>query len=451
VTTTYDPFHPAYLVVDDLREEMDRVYDLCHGCRLCFKFCPAFPTLFDAIDRHDDQDSHKLTDQERFQVVDECFNCKLCGELNCPYTPGKHEWALDFPRLMLRAKATQHATEKKPIRTKITDQALGRTDLSGRVGSALAAVSNKIVATPGSAPRKALEATTGISSERILPPYTKQRFSRWFAGRDASSGDGPPTEAQGHATLFPTCLVEYQDTAIGQDLVKVLDRNRVTCDLPEGQQCCGAPFLHQGNLAAFTKLGRQNVEVLAAALRQSDARGEPSTVVVPEPTCSFVLKNDYPAYIGGADAELVAERTMDAAEYLWKQVHKGDGTALDTEFTGEVPDEVTYHAACHLRAQNIGYKSRDLLKLTGTKVRLVAECSGIDGTWGLRAENLADARKVARKLTAGIEKAGNSVVCGDCSLANGGIALETGARPSHPIQVVARAYDLPPEPDATSR
>ncbi len=445
MTTTYDPFHPAYLDVDDLREEMDRVYDLCHGCRLCFKFCPAFPTLFDAIDRHDDQDSAKLTDQERFQVVDECFNCKLCGELNCPYTPGKHEWALDFPRLMLRAKATQHATGAKTVRAKVTDQALGRTDVAGKVGSALSSLANRAMATPGSAPRKAMEKVTGISSERILPPYAKQRFSRWFARRDARE-----VEPQAHATLFPTCLVEYQDTAIGQDLVKVLERNRVACDLPEGQQCCGAPFLHQGDLAAFEKQGRRNVEVLAAAIRAADARGERTTVVVPEPTCSFVLKQDYPSYVGGADAELVAERTMDAAEFLWKQVHKGDGTALDTEFAGEVPDEVTYHAACHLRAQNIGFKSRDLLKLTGTKVRLVAECSGIDGTWGLRAENLHHARKVAGRLTAGIEKAGTSVVCGDCALANGGIALETGARPTHPIQVVARAYGIDPEPDATS-
>jgi Fe-S oxidoreductase len=447
MTTTYDPFHPAYLDVDDLREEMDRVYDLCHGCRLCFKFCPAFPTLFEAIDRHDDQDSAKLTDQERFQVVDECFNCKLCGELNCPYTPGKHEWALDFPRLMLRAKATQHATGTKTLRTKVTDQALGRTDAAGKVGSALSAVANKVVTAPGSTPRKVLEKATGIASERILPPYAKQRFSRWFAGRATAA----PSEPQAHATLFPTCLVEYQDTAIGQDLVKVLDRNRVACDLPDGQQCCGAPALHQGDLARFVDQGRRNVGVLAAAIRAADARGERTTVVVPEPTCSFVLKQDYPTYIGGADAELVAERTMDAAEFLWKQVHKADGGELDTDFAGEVPDEVTYHAACHLRAQNIGYKSRDLLKLTGTKVRLVAECSGIDGTWGLRAENLDAARKVAGRLTAGVEKAGNSVVCGDCSLANGGIALETGARPSHPIQVVARAYGIDPEPNATSR
>lgn len=450
MTTTYDPFHPAYLDPDDLREEMNRAYDLCHGCRLCFKFCPAFPTLFAAIDAHDDQDSERLTDQERFQVVDECFNCKLCGELNCPYTPGKHEWALDFPRLMLRAKATQHATGGKGLKARLTDQALGRTDLVGKVGSALSGLANRACETPGSAPRKAIEATVGIAKERILPPYAKQRFSTWFRDRDRT-GAPAAGRAQAHATLFPTCLVEYQDTGIGQDLVKVLDRNAVGCDLPAGQQCCGAPFLHQGDLGRFTKLARANVEVLAAALRAGDERGEPSTVVVPEPTCSFVLKNDYRDHVGGADAELVASRTMDAAEFLWTEVHKGDGPGLDTDFTGEVPDEVTYHAACHLRAQNVGFKSRDLLKQTGTKVRLVAECSGIDGTWGLRAENVDAARKVARKVVAGIEKHGNAVVCGDCSLANGGIALETGARPSHPVQVVARAYDIAPEPGATSR
>ncbi|NNE72404.1 MAG: Fe-S oxidoreductase, partial [Acidimicrobiales bacterium] len=100
---------------------------------------------------------------------------------------------------------------------------------------------------------------------------------------------------------------------------------------------------------------------------------------------------------------------------------------------------------CHLRAQNIGLKSRDLLKLTGTKIKLVAECSGIDGTWGLRAENIDIARGVAKKMANAITKADSESVAGDCTLANGGIVLETGAEPIHPMTQLARAYDLPEE------
>ncbi len=442
MTTTYDPFHPRYLVLDDLREEMNRVYDLCHGCRLCFKFCPSFPTLFEAIDNHDDQDAEKLTDAERFEVVDECFNCKLCGEMNCPYTPGKHEWELDFPRLMLRAKAYQQDAGTKPATSRITDKALAKTDLVGTLNSGpLAPLANKAVGTPGSPIRKAMAKVVGIHEERILPPYARTRFSTWFKKRTARvSGT-----KQAEVALFPTCLVEYQDTQVGKDLVGVCEHNGVGCSLPEGMRCCGAPALHQGDLTAFRKDAAHNVDILAKAIRDAEARGEDLQIVVPQPTCGFVLKNDYPDYLANPDAQLVADHTRDAAEYL-VGLHKGADTTLDTTFEGEVPEQVVYHAPCHLRAQNMGLRSRDLMKLTGAKITVVAECSGIDGTWGLRSENFDAARKVAKKMAAAIEKADADVVAGDCSLANGGIELETGATPQHPISVVARAYGLPRDP-----
>jgi Fe-S oxidoreductase len=167
-------------------------------------------------------------------------------------------------------------------------------------------------------------------------------------------------------------------------------------------------------------------------------------IVVPQPTCGYVLKKDYLDYVGGPDAELVAEHTFDAAEYLMK-VHKGDDTELDTEFGGEVPENVTYHAACHLRAQNIGFKSRDLMKLTGSKVKVIQQCSGIDGMWGLRAENEQFSIPIAEKLADQITKAGAQVVTGDCQLANTAIEEQTGSPSVHPIQFIARAYGIDPE------
>jgi glycerol-3-phosphate dehydrogenase subunit C len=376
VSTTYDPFHPKYFDEADLREELTRVYDLCHGCRLCFKFCTAFPTLFAVIDSHDDQDAGRMTPAQQDQVVDECFNCKLCY-VNCPYIPGQSDWNLDFPRLMLRAQQTRVRNGEVSGRDRLQNQALGRTDLLGKLSSGVAApLANATLSTPGSLTRRLMEKTVGIASERILPPFTRQRFSTWFKKRS-----GPERRtveaAQGKVALFPTCLVEYQNPAIGQDLVKVYERNGVECSLPEGQVCCGAPWLHEGEVDAFVEQGRKNISVLADAIRDGN------DVVVPQPTCSYVLKNDYVDYIGGPDAELVAAHTYDAAEYLWK-LHKADDTALDTEFPGEIPEQITYHAPCHLRAQNIGYRSRDLMKLAGSKISVVAECSAIDGTWGYR-------------------------------------------------------------------
>jgi glycerol-3-phosphate dehydrogenase subunit C len=432
LTTTYDPTEPAYWDEADLRQEMDRVFDLCHGCRLCFKFCTTFPTLFDYIDRDPEQQSHTMTPAEQDHVVDECFNCKLCGELNCPYTPGKHEWALDFPRLMLRADAVRHRNQKPSLKTRLTNQALGRTDLVGKVSTAAAPLANRAIGTPGSLPRKMIEKLTGVSSQRILPPYVKQRFTTWFRQRARLRFD----RRQGRAAVFPTCLVEYQDAGVGRDLVRVYEHNGVECSVPDGLGCCGAPWLHSGDVERFRKAAAKNLPILAEAVRAGN------DVVVPEPTCGFVLKRDYPDYVPGPDADLVAASTYDAAEYLVK-LHKGEGTSLVTEFPGGVPEAITYHAPCHLRAQNVGLRSRDLLKLTGATIAVVAECSGIDGTWGLRAENLDTSRGVARKLVRGIEQAGNDVVAGDCSLANGGILLETGIAPVHPISLFARAYGLP--------
>jgi glycerol-3-phosphate dehydrogenase subunit C len=435
MSTIYDPKHPLYLDEADVREELTRVYDLCHGCRLCFKFCTSFPTLFEFIDRHDDQDAGRLTLAQQDQVIDECFQCKLCY-INCPYIPELHEWALDFPRLMLRADAMRHETKQIGVRDRLTTEVMGRTDLMGMVATTAAPVANKVVAAkPGSLVRKLVEKTAGVSSVRLLPPYARQRFSTWFGKRPRVRIN----KRQGRVAVFPTCLVEYQKPDIGQDLVKVYERNGIECSLADGASCCGAPFLHSGDLDQFTKIAEKNVKALAVSVRQG------KDIVVPQPTCGYVLKKDYVDYVGGADAQLVSEHTFDAAEYLMK-VHKGEGTTLDTEFTGDVPATVTYHVPCHLKAQNIGLKSRDLMKLTGAKVKLVQQCSGIDGMWGLRAENAHLSMPIAEKLGHEIRKANGDAVAGDCHLANTAIAEQTGESPMHPLQLVARAYGIAPEP-----
>ena len=166
--------------------------------------------------------------------------------------------------------------------------------------------------------------------------------------------------------------------------------------------------------------------------------------MVPQPTCSYVLKKDYLDYVGGPDAQLVSENTYDAAEYLMK-IHKTEGQSLELDFKGHVPETITYHTPCHLRAQNIGLKSRDLMKLTGAKIKLIQQCSGIDGMWGLRAENAELSMPIAEKLGKMITEAQGEVVTGDCHLANTAINEQTGNHPVHPLQVLARAYGIPEE------
>ena len=306
----------------------------------------------------------------------------------------------------------------------------------GKLATMTAPLANKFVAAPaGSLVRKVVEKITGVSSVRLLPPYARQRFTTWFSRRPKVRIN----KRQGRVAVFPTCLVEYQKPEIGHDLVKVYERNGIECQLADGVSCCGAPFLHSGDLDQFNKIAAKNVSALASVVRKG------MDIVVPQPTCGYVLKKDYPDYVGGDDAALVAEHTFDACEYLMK-VHKGDGTALDIDFTGDVPGTITYHTPCHLKAQNIGLNSRDLIKLTGAKVKLVQQCSGIDGMWGLRADNVDISVPIASKLGDEIRKAGGDVVVGDCNLANTAIAEQTGESPLHPLQLIARAYGIAPEP-----
>jgi len=438
VTTTYDPHHPAYYDEGDLRGELTRVYDLCHGCRLCVSLCPSFPTMFRFIDAKDGQVA-ALSHEEQDQVVDECYGCKLCY-VKCPYIP-PHEWQLDFPRLMLRAEAVKRKAHGGlgGLKDRITTQALGQTDLLGRVGTTTASIANAAIGTPGSLLRRVMDKTTGIAAERVLPPFAKTRFSTWFKRRQQSGGGRLARREQAKTALFATCLVEYQAPEIGQDLVKVYERNGVDCSLVDGAHCCGAPFLHAGDFPAFEKAARRNLPHLVDAVRQG------RDVVVPQPTCGYVLKRDYPDYLKSPDADLVAEHTYDASEYLWR-LHRGEDTEIDTEFTGDVPATTVYHVPCHLQAQNIGLRSRDLLKLTGTKVTLANKCSGIDGTWGLRSEHYEEAHQVVQPLKEAIERADAEVVAGDCRLANGAIGEETGRVVRHPLQQLARAYGIPEEP-----
>ena len=428
MTTTYDPTHPSYVDEADVRAELTRAFDLCHGCRRCVDRCSSFPTLFEMMDRLDAPDAGLLTPSQQDEVVDGCFQCKLCAT-DCPYVS---ERDLDVPRLMLRAEAMRHANGLASIRERTTTRVLGRTDLLGTL--ATGPLANRIAnAAPGSFVRKLVATVTGVSPTRLLPSFARQRFSTWFDQRPTIS----LTDRQGRVTVFPTCLVEYQGTQIGKDLVKVYERNGIECDTTAAG-CCGAPWLHAGDVAAFKKVAEKNVEILAAEIRAG------TDIVVPQPTCGYVITNDYLDHAGGPDAELVAEHTYDAASYLMR-VHRGDDTSLDTAFSGETVRSITYHAPCHLRAQHVGFESRDLLKLTGAEVTLVQQCAGVGGLWGYRVGNDETAVPIAKQLGDAIDRAGGDVVAGDCHLANTAIVEQTGRSAQHPLQVLARAYGIAPE------
>ena len=421
----YDPLDPGYLDPVATRAERDRTFQACSDCRICVRLCPSFRSLFEMVDAYDDgaDDVRVLTDREHQRVVDECYQCKLCYVV-CPYVPEREqELVIDFPRLMLRSLAIQEREGKVSASAKL----LARTDLQGKVATAFAPVVNSV--NHVGVARLVMEKVTGIAKERLLPTFAKVRFTKWFRGR------GAPviTEPRATVALFPTCLVEYQDPEIGKAAVGVYERNGIACEVPEGQICCGMPWLDAGAIDKFREHAERNVGVLAPSVRAGH------DVVVPQPTCAYVLKQEYPDFLGTDDARLVAEHTFDTSEYLMARHREAP---LDTEFAGTTYDTITWHAACHYRAQQIGPKSKQVMELTGAKVTTIERCSAIDGTWGLRAENLELATRVAKPLMDRVRESEDELVVGDCHLANTAIKEATAKTPSHPMQVLARAYGL---------
>ncbi len=432
---TYDPRHDLYRDEADVRAEMARVFDVCHECRRCVDLCSSFPTLFDMLDAVDGSSAGDMTPAQQDEVADSCFQCTLCS-LGCPNGTAT-EANVDFPRLMLRTTAMRLQNGRLGRRPKLTAQLLGRADLVGRLHSGVAPVSHKLTGSePNSVLRKVTARLTGISATRLLPAYATERFSAWFARRPRITMQ----KKQAAVTVFPTCLVEFQSTDVGKDLVRVYERNGIECGVSEAT-CCGAPWLHAGDIERFTKLAEKNVAVLAGEIRSG------TSVVIAQPTCSHVVKQDYVNYVrdsAQADAELVAANTYDAAEYLMT-LHRGDDYVLDTDFTGIVPRSIAYHAASHLRSQEIGLQSRDLMRLTGARISVIQQSAGIESLWGYRATHDEVATSTGRRLGELIERADSDAVAGDCHLANTVIMEHTGTPAVHPIQIIARAYGIPDE------
>jgi len=408
-------------------KELRRVYDICGGCRRCLPLCPSFKVLFDRMDVEAvDGDVDKLPAADVKEVVDLCYQCKLCFN-HCPYTP-PHRWEVDFPRLMLRARAAQ----ARRSGVSFQDRMLGNADLVGKLGSLAAPLSNWM--NELTVHRAFMQAVAGIHRQRNLPKFARPTFSSWFKARAASRGAGAKTPAAAtpparKIALFATCSVEYYETSTGRAAVNVLEKNRIDVSLP-AQRCCGMPYLDGGAVDEAKALIRDNVASLAAAVREG------REIVVPGPTCSYMLKQEYPWLDGSADARLVAANTRDIFEYLAKLQAAGE---LDTTFSRPV-GAVTYHMPCHLRAQNIGHKSADVLRaIPGASVDVVEKCSAVDGTWGFKKEYYELSLKVAKPLFDAVAT-GAPVAATDCPLAALQIAQGTGRKPKHPVEILAAAY-----------
>ena len=421
--TVYDPADPRYWDETLLHEEVDRVFEICHGCRMCFKYCDAFPGLFTLLDDRHHGDVRALSGPERDTVMDACFQCKLC-EVQCPYTPREgHAFALDFPRLVHRYQAARRKREGGSLR----DRVLGDPDLAGRLARASFGLANTLNRV--AVHRWFMDKVLGVHPLAHLPDFASATFEAW-AEKSGRMADGTGMEA----VLFQTCFVQNNDPQIGKDTLEVLEHNGVRTGCVRGLQCCGMPAWEHGDLDSLRRQARANLDALMPHVEAG------AKVLVINPTCSMMLRREYPELLTGADRErarLLAQAVRDPGEYLWSIRNE---PRADWAFQSS-PGTVAYHAPCHLRTQSVGFKGRDLLrKIPGVAIVSVLECCGHDGTYAMKSETFEASRRIGAKAFAGMEAASAQVWATECPLAALQFEQHAGRKALHPMTILARAF-----------
>ena len=417
-----------------LERELDRVFEICHGCRRCVSLCGAFPKLFDLIDEGSTGELDGVDKARYGEVVDQCYLCDMCYMTKCPYVP-PHEWNLDFPHLMLRAKAVARRRDGPKLR----DTVLSSTDRTG-LFAGIPVVTQTINAVNRTKPMRAMmEKTLGVDRKAWLPEFAPRKF-RSAAGSaiagEVCDGDRSP----GKVALFATCYINYNEPGIGHDLVAILDHNRIPWVLVDKEACCGMPKLEQGDLEGVEALKARNVPRLAALAREGYA------ILTGVPSCTLMYKQELPMmFPGDADVAAVRDAMWDPFEYLVAR-HK-DGL-LKTEFAGGL-GKVAYQVPCHGRVQNVGRKTEALLQMIpDTTLETIERCSGHAGTFGVKKEFHGMAMKIGRPVFRRMAEAEPDFISSDCPLGGHhiaqGLAEEHGLTPTlaHPLSLLRKAYGI---------
>ena len=415
-----------------LDAELERVFDICHGCRRCFNLCNAFPTLFDAIDESETMELDGVAKPVYWDVVDHCYLCDMCYMTKCPYVP-PHEWNVDFPHLMLRAKAARFKTQGASFR----DRTLSATDTIGKLAGIPVVAQLVNAANRSSAGRGLLQATLGVHRDAPIPSYHSKSARKQLRAKEGASGAGaePTSSTRGRVVLYTTCYGNRNHPAIDVDLAGVFEHNGIPVALAEKEVCCGMPKLELGDLEAVAKAKDINVPVLASWVDKG------WDIVTPIPSCTLMFKQELPLMFPDDPEVLkVRDATFDPFEYLMLR-HK-DGK-LRTDFKNPL-GKISYQVPCHLRVQNIGLKTRDVLQLVpGTEVEAIERCSGHDGTYAVKKEFHEHSKKIARPVIGRVGKAEADHFISDCPMAAEQIAdgLE-GHTAGNPMSLLKHAYGI---------
>ena len=412
--------------------ELERVFDICHGCRRCFNLCNSFPTLFDAVDESDSGELDTVPKSAYWDVVDHCYLCDMCYMTKCPYVP-PHEWNVDFPHLMLRAKAHKFQKQGSSFRDRLLSSPRELGNIAG-----IPVVAGMVNAVTGSkAGRVLMESVLGVHRDAPVPRYHSNSARKRLrsainrSGAQANEVNG----TTGRVVVFTTCYGDRNLPSIVEDLVAVFEHNDIATALGSQEKCCGMPKLELGDLESVAAYKEANVPELLAWVDQG------WDIVAPIPSCVLMFKQELPLLFADDPAvQRVAEAIYDPFEYLMLR-HKGG--ALKTDFKASL-GKVAYQVPCHLRVQNIGLKTRDALSLVpDTEVEAIERCSGHDGTYAVKKEYHAVSRKIARPVARRVDGAAAQHFVSDCPMAAEQIASMTeGARPDNPMALLRQAYGL---------
>ena len=415
-----------------LMAELERVYDICHGCRRCFSLCHSFPTLFDAIDESETMELDSVPKEVYWNVVDHCYLCDMCYMSKCPYVP-PHEWNIDFPHLMLRAKAQRFRKEGASRR----DRLLSSTDSVGRFAGIPIVVMAVNASNRGKATRKLIEKTLGVHRDAPVPEYHSKTARRRLRDRRGASGDGavPASSTRGRVVVYTTCYGNRNMPSLVEDLVAVFEHNGIPVALAEREVCCGMPKLELGDLASVEEARNINIPVLASWV------DEGWDIVTPIPSCTLMYKQELPLmFPDDSEVQKVRGAMFDPFEYLMLRHREGK---LKTEFR-ETLGKVSYQVPCHLRVQNIGLKTRDILALVpGTEIDVIERCSGHDGTYAVKKEFHDISKKIARPVVNKVAKSEARHFISDCPMAAAQIAQDLDkTSPEHPFGLLRKAYGI---------
>jgi len=417
-------------------DELDRIFDICHGCRRCFNLCNAFPMLFDAIDESPSMELDTVDKKVYWHVVDQCYLCDMCFMTKCPYVP-PHQFNLDFPHLMLRAKAVKF----KKGETSFRDKLLSSTDALGKLASIPVVTQTVNAINNTAATRKVMDSMLGIHQDRKLPKYSSKTFRNNAAiNQSYPLKDGERTP--GKVAIYATCYINYNEPGIGHDLLAILAHNEIPARLVEKEACCGMPKLELGDLEAVAKLKETNIPQLAKLAKKGYA------ILTTVPSCTLMYKQELPLmFPDDADVKAVAEAMYDPFEYLMMRHKHG---LLKIDFKQRL-GKVSYHVPCHLRVQNMGLKTREILQLVPeTEITTVERCSGHDGTWGVKSEYFAASMKIGKPVFKQMAEPKPDYVSSDCAIAARHIMQGIGDTPDgekppqkqHPLTLMRIAYDI---------